>query len=171
MGDNRVMASGQFKQLRCSDADREQLVDELRRHAGDGRLTLTELDERIEQAYAAKTFSDLEILVRDLPSATPLAAPMPQIVKPKNAKYVRPLGYRLLNYVAIDIACVVVWAMTHLLNGNWSLNDFWPAWVIGATFIMFMFKVVGTVERRHRAEARAAELGRGSDPFGRRLRP
>ena len=160
------MPSGQFsfgpfpggatgrRQLRCADADREQLIEELRRHAGDGRLTLDELDERIELAYKAKTFSDLDVLVKDLPGSMP--APMPLRgaglpVRAKPAKRGRPLRYRALNYLAIDIACVIVYLMMHGLN-NWAWNDFWPAWVIGVTVIMFMFKVVGAIERRHKAQ-------------------
>ena len=39
--------------LRVADADREQLVDELREHAGAGRLTSDELEQRVGEAYAA----------------------------------------------------------------------------------------------------------------------
>ncbi len=42
--------------------------------AGDGRLTLDEHAERVQQAYAARTLGDLAVLTRDLalPSAQPL---------------------------------------------------------------------------------------------------
>lgn len=63
--------------LRASDADRDQVAEALRQAAADGRLTLTELDERIEQLYAAKTYGELEPVVSDLPGvrlATPEAA-------------------------------------------------------------------------------------------------
>ena len=39
--------------LRASDDDRERVIDELRRHAGEGRLSVEELEERIERALAA----------------------------------------------------------------------------------------------------------------------
>ncbi len=39
----------------------------LRVAAGDGRLTIAELDERIEAAMAARTASDLAVLTADLP--------------------------------------------------------------------------------------------------------
>lgn len=58
--------------LRASDADRDHVAEALRQAAADGRLTLTELDERIDLLYAAKTYGDLEPVVRDLPGA-PLA--------------------------------------------------------------------------------------------------
>jgi hypothetical protein len=53
--------------LRVSDADREQAAEVLRTAAGDGRLTLDELDERLAAAYAAKTYADLEPVTGDLP--------------------------------------------------------------------------------------------------------
>ena len=55
-------------ELRASDADRERTVAALRHHAAVGRLTLEELGERSEQAYAAGTLSDLAALQADLPS-------------------------------------------------------------------------------------------------------
>ena len=53
--------------LRASDADREQVVERLRHHAGEGRLTLDELSERVGSALTAKTVGELEDLVYDLP--------------------------------------------------------------------------------------------------------
>ena len=54
--------------LRASDADRERSVAALRHHATAGRLTIDELDERTERAYAAKTLRELAELQADLPS-------------------------------------------------------------------------------------------------------
>jgi hypothetical protein len=55
--------------LRVSDADRERVAERLREAAGEGRLTVEELDERVELAYAARTRADLEVLTDDLPAA------------------------------------------------------------------------------------------------------
>ncbi len=60
--------------LRASHEDRDQVVERLRVAAGDGRLTLEELDERLEAALAARTHGELEALLLDLP-AVPGAAP------------------------------------------------------------------------------------------------
>ena len=53
--------------LRVSDTDREQAAETLRRAAGDGRITFTELGERLELAYAARTYGDLDEVTADLP--------------------------------------------------------------------------------------------------------
>ena len=55
-------------ELRASDADRERTVAALRHHAAVGRLSVEELDQRSEQAYAAATLGDLAALQADLPA-------------------------------------------------------------------------------------------------------
>jgi Domain of unknown function (DUF1707)/Cell wall-active antibiotics response 4TMS YvqF len=56
--------------VRASDAERHQAIEELRRHAGEGRLTLEELTQRIESAYASQTRDELETITADLPQDT-----------------------------------------------------------------------------------------------------
>ncbi len=53
--------------LRISDADRHRVAEQLRQSAGEGRLDIDELEERLEAAYAAKTYADLVPLTADLP--------------------------------------------------------------------------------------------------------
>lgn len=55
--------------IRASDADRERVAEILRQAAGDGRLTMEELDERLDAVYAAKTYAELEPITKDLPQA------------------------------------------------------------------------------------------------------
>jgi hypothetical protein len=63
--------------VRVGDADREAVTAQLREHYADGRLTLEELNERLDQAFAAKTKADLNTVMRDLPQAPCPAAGMP----------------------------------------------------------------------------------------------
>ena len=56
----------ELPELRASDADRERAADTLRRAAGVGRLTMDELDDRLNAAYAARTRAELEQLVIDV---------------------------------------------------------------------------------------------------------
>jgi Domain of unknown function (DUF1707) len=69
------MASG--NEMRVGDAEREAAAAELREHYASGRLTLDELNERIDKAFAAKTRGDLNVLMTDLPSRRPEAAGAP----------------------------------------------------------------------------------------------
>ncbi|MDI5964609.1 DUF1707 SHOCT-like domain-containing protein [Streptantibioticus silvisoli] len=52
---------------RVSHDDRERVSEVLRVAAGDGRLSLEELEERLEGCFAARTYGDLVPLVADLP--------------------------------------------------------------------------------------------------------
>jgi hypothetical protein len=62
--------------LRVSDSDRHRVAELLRVAAGEGRLDLEELEQRLESAYAAKTFGDLVPLTSDLPVGTTDQAPV-----------------------------------------------------------------------------------------------
>jgi hypothetical protein len=56
-------------QLRISDADRHAVAEVLREAAGEGRIDLDELDERLEATFAARTYADLVPITLDLPAA------------------------------------------------------------------------------------------------------
>jgi uncharacterized protein DUF1707 len=62
--------------LRISDAERHQVAEILREAAGEGRLDLDELDQRLEATYAARTYADLVPITLDLP-AHPHSPPVP----------------------------------------------------------------------------------------------
>ena len=69
--------------MRVSNTDRERVAQVLHNSMAEGRLTVNELEERLDKVYAAKTFGDLEPLTRDLPVGQqahalqmPQAAPM-----------------------------------------------------------------------------------------------
>jgi hypothetical protein len=86
--------------MRAGNAEREQVVQRLNRAFGEGRLELAELEERVAQAYAAKTLGELRPLTTDLPPETgaPLAAPEPP--RPPS----RPATVQDLKQVALDLA-------------------------------------------------------------------
>jgi hypothetical protein len=52
--------------LRASDADREHTAELLRRAAGEGRLDVDELEERLSTVYATRTQAELDALVADV---------------------------------------------------------------------------------------------------------
>jgi hypothetical protein len=63
------------RRLRASDADRERVAEMLRAAAADGRLTLPEMEERLDTLYAAKTYAELEPVVDDLPGTLDILRP------------------------------------------------------------------------------------------------
>ena len=66
-------------QLRISDDDRHKVAEVLRQAAGEGRIDLDELDQRLEAAYHAKTYGELVPITADLPAhgAEHAVAPRP----------------------------------------------------------------------------------------------
>jgi hypothetical protein len=69
--------------VRSAHDDRDRVVEVLRVAAGDGRLTLEELDERVGAALTARTYGELAALVSDLPAAPEQPAGAPE-AKPKD---------------------------------------------------------------------------------------
>ncbi len=62
----RVVTTMQ-RELRASHAEREAVVGRLQDAAAEGRITMAELEERVEAAYSAQTYGDLDALTTDLP--------------------------------------------------------------------------------------------------------
>jgi len=59
--------------LRASHADRNRVVDVLKAAFIEGRLTKDELDARVSQTLAARTYAELAALTADIPPGTNLA--------------------------------------------------------------------------------------------------
>ena len=121
--------------LRPSDAEREQVVRDLTKHCGDGRLTLDELEQRIAEVYAATSRTELQHAQRELPR-TPVHIPSspPVRVKPSAAP-VRSLTDqdRRNGEIALRIHLTVYLSVMALLTAIWLLTSgvtgyFWPIW-------------------------------------------
>jgi hypothetical protein len=67
--------AGPLPALRASDIERDRAADQLRDAAGDGRLTVEELDERLARCYVAKTVAELAELTADVPDSGRAPAP------------------------------------------------------------------------------------------------
>jgi Domain of unknown function (DUF1707)/Cell wall-active antibiotics response 4TMS YvqF len=61
--------------IRASDSERDAVVARLNEAVGEGRLTLQEFSDRIDEAYAARTRGELAPLTADLPAMQPVRAP------------------------------------------------------------------------------------------------
>lgn len=55
------------REIRISDVDRSDAISALGEHFADGRLTMTEYEERVQQATAAVSEGELEKIFSDLP--------------------------------------------------------------------------------------------------------
>lgn len=137
---------------RASDAEREATADRLRHAASEGRLSPEELDERLTEAYRAKTLADLAALTADLPA--PLA-PLP----PKEPIWrSEPVRRRLATFVSANLICNVIW----LALG--AEGDWWPRWVLLFTAVALVLSLVraalGVEDSRHHHHGDRRQLDR-----------
>ncbi len=103
--------------LRASDQERERVAALLREHAGEGRLEVDELAERLDRAYAARTRGDLTPLTDDLPDV-PSRSP-----RSRSRRLPRELVDHAGAFVAVNLVLVAIWALT-------GAGYFWPVWPI-----------------------------------------
>jgi hypothetical protein len=113
---------------RVSDAERSRVIELLKQHTADGRLTLDEFEGRVDETLAARTGSDLRTVLRDLP--------VPDRERPRSRSTV-PLAAPLLPVIG------VVAVLIGIVAGHVFL---WPLFVIAFVW----FRISGGHHRRAR---------------------
>ncbi|MGC0382897.1 DUF1707 SHOCT-like domain-containing protein [Streptomyces sp. SAI-129] len=68
-------------ELRASDADRERVAEVLRDALAEGRLDMSEFEERLDATYRARTYGELAPITRDLPVGEVAPAPRVSMTK------------------------------------------------------------------------------------------
>jgi DUF1707 SHOCT-like domain len=118
--------------MRAADADRHQIADHLKAALDEGRLTLGEYDDRVRQAYAARTYAELMVLVTDLPapglSASEVQAKQDAERRREARRLPTALAVLWTIWAALAAISVVVWVVVGATAGFEDLY-FWPAWM------------------------------------------
>lgn len=135
--------------IRASDADRDRVAESLREHCAEGRITMDEMHERLEAAYAAKTLGDLQEVTSDLPEQDLFQHPIPATrpnstaspqVRHRGGDLYRPGGRAVwATWAMVSTINLVVW-LALAVTGN--LVYPWWIWVAGPWGAMLL---VGTV--------------------------
>jgi hypothetical protein len=131
----------------ASDEERERATERLRRHYAAGRLTSTELEQRVERAYHARTRGELWALSWDLPRIASRRSGMTRFAQINR----RALRWHAAAYGSINGSLVGIWALT-------GEGAFWPAWALVPGSALLGWHVLGT-RRLRRALRRSS--GRG----------
>jgi hypothetical protein len=77
VGDRYPSAGSARGNMRAADADRDRVVEVLKLAYSEGRLSKDEYDGRVESALSARTYTDLDQVVTDLPvTRAPMATPV-----------------------------------------------------------------------------------------------
>jgi uncharacterized protein DUF1707 len=160
------------RQIRASDADREQAAEALREHFAAGRISEEELSDRVAAAYRATTMQEIEQLWVDLPRlpASPLAH------RAELAQRRAELRPQLLQHAggafAPFIVCTIIWV------ASGASESFWPVWLLIFPVLFLggnLWRMYGPAPQLDRVQAELARRGhraggrRGRHPRHRRL--
>jgi hypothetical protein len=122
----------QSPEMRASDVDRDKVAAVLREHTAEGRITMDEFNERLEQLYKSKTYGELARLTADLPDVD-LRNKRPAKITPQpvakqtgmhpgmRAAWSAWAGASAINWV--------IWLIISLTAGDFIYP--WPLWVMG----------------------------------------
>jgi Flp pilus assembly protein TadB len=122
--------------IRASDAERDQVVAQLREHFAAGRLTAAESQDRIGRALEARTMDELDGLTSDLPVLGPAggsparavpgraSAPEPWRAAGTDSQPAPEQDTARLTALALGII-VAAYGVTWLLTGIW-----WLPWAL-----------------------------------------
>ena len=127
-------------QPRIGDAEREQAIGYLQEHMAQGRLDRLEFDERLTQAFAARTAAELQPLFDDLPEPRPGTALTP-IPPAEAAAWTAPTGAHVVPAAdatpdareqmprAVTVTLAAAWPAAILLSFATGFQHWW-IWVV-----------------------------------------
>jgi hypothetical protein len=122
----------QVETMRAADADRHQIAEQLKSALDEGRLSLGEYDDRVREAYAARTYAELLHLVADLPkpglSAAEVNARRAAELKREARKLPMALMVLWTIWGAATAVNVAVWFLVALPYG-FAVYP-WPIWLL-----------------------------------------
>lgn len=147
--------------------------DRLRDALNEGRIDLSEYDERLQQAFAAKTYGELDRLLDDLPGVTPAQhsqlatttpTPTPAVPPGDQSAPTGPMSRKAVltiwgGWLSASLITTGVWVASSLVSEYHVY--FWPIWVIlpfGAVCVARTFRyLAGDNSVLHSHDQRRAE--------------
>jgi Domain of unknown function (DUF1707) len=129
--------------LRASDSDRAEVADRLSEHYSAGRLDKAEFDERLGRAMQAKTRSELDGLLADLPGAGPSGAPGtswsgPGPSRPPDTGWAGPPPARRPYRHRPRLGLLLLVIVIAVIAGHAFIVGFFPLLVIGLIALFWM---------------------------------
>ena len=115
-GDGKAASAVGCGHLRASHADREQVIGTLTAAFIQGRLTKDELDARVGQTFASRTYAELAALTADIPAGLIGAHPLR---KPARAAAPHPENKVVNSSACATLAVLALWAA--LVTGHVGL--------------------------------------------------
>jgi hypothetical protein len=116
---------------RVSDTERNRVIELLKQHTADGRLTFEEFEARVDETLAARTGSDLRMVLRELP--------VPDRERPMRRPTL-PVPASMLALPVIALVVVLIWVVVGYVL-------LWPVFI----FAFLWFRMGGGRYRRARS--------------------
>jgi DUF1707 SHOCT-like domain/Domain of unknown function (DUF4190) len=110
----RAVGNGRGR-LRAADADRDRVVELLNTAYSEGRLSKDEYDGRLENAFSARTYAELDHIVADLPAAR--AAAVTQVAR-TNVLAIASLACGLAQFVFGPLATIPAIVLGHMARSQ-----------------------------------------------------
>lgn len=131
--------------MRAADIDRERVAERLRAAHAEGRLDLTEYDQRVQQAWAARTYGELDALIADLPEPRASRPPAPRAARDelRPQRQSRHRREAVAAWAGASVINLVIWAIVSLTTLHWVYP--WWIWVAGPWGALLL---VGWLSRR-----------------------
>ncbi|MFP5069273.1 DUF1707 domain-containing protein [Pseudonocardia nantongensis] len=128
--------------VRVSDAERQETADRLKMAHDEGRLALTEYDERIRDAYAARTRAELDTLLADLPAvrATDVPAVRERRAAEQRAESRAEYLTQWRSWAGTSVMLIGIWGVISLATG--SAAFFWPIFPIGIWGVVLLSQLI-----------------------------
>lgn len=119
----------QSPEMRASDVDRDRVAAVLREHTAQGRITVDEFNERLEQVYQSKTYGELAKVTSDLPDVDLRSLPA-KVAQPGAKGGMHPgMKAAWAAWATASAVNWVIWLIVSLSSGNFVYP--WPLWVMG----------------------------------------
>lgn len=115
--------------MRVADTDREQVAGRLQAAYAEGRLDLAEYDERVRQAWASRTYGELDRLTADLPRGQGRQPAVASRTAPAEERTRGAGRAPVAAWLSVSLINLVIWAMVSLSTLSWVYP--WWIWVAG----------------------------------------
>jgi uncharacterized membrane protein len=148
-------------QMRAADQDRDRAVAFLTTAFTEGRLTKDEYDARMDSALNARTYSDLDMVVTDLPGARAMT-PYPQM-RGTNGMAVASLACGLGQLILGPLATIPAIVLGHMARhqikrtgedgAGMALAGLLMGWAMVALVVLIVTVAVAAVGVTHSAVA------------------
>ena len=128
--------------MRAADTDRAAVAQRLQTAVDEGRLDIIDFDERLQRAYAAKTYGELDRITADLPApeTAPVKAPDRAVARREE------MTGEWRSWAGTSLVLITVWGISSVASGGALF--FWPMFPVGIWAAILLASMVERGSRK-----------------------